>query len=316
MKWKSWILAVAVFVGICCLMDAVFTHTIVLRDPMSDSERIAHLFDDNSDTIPIFGSSKAHGHYIPAEMGLSAYNYGMDAGSFEVTDTFLQIELAKNRTTPVIMELEYWDTEVIGDEGKFIPFVSDPRIHQLLEHYHAMKWRYYLPAIRYFGYYDEFLRNYFTEHMHQLKAADGFREDVPLPPFDPVKLGEFVRERRAAAKTGYYPNAENNRRLLAEITAHPQRLFFLIVSPYHPVFYEHFQNADELAAWEKQLAALPNVVVFDCGRSDYPDELFLDTLHLRRAGSAEFSRKIGNKIRQALAERSRPSHQNLLNNKP
>jgi hypothetical protein len=152
--------------------------------------------------------------------------------------------------------------------------------------------------------------------MHQLKVADGFREDVPLPPFNRDQLGEFVRERRQAGNTGYYPVKANNRELIAEITAHPQRLFFLIVSPYHPVFYEHFQNADQLAAWEKQLAALPNVVVFDCGRSDYPDEMFLDTLHLRRVGSADFSRKIGDKIRQALAERSGRSHQSPHNDKP
>src|SRR6266478_585039 len=113
MRWKTWIMAFAAFVCVCILGDVVFTHCIVFGTPLSGGARIRHLYLDNSDAIPIFGTSKAHGHYSPADMGLNAFNYGMDAASFEVTDVFLQIELAKPRTTPVIIELEYEDTGIL-----------------------------------------------------------------------------------------------------------------------------------------------------------------------------------------------------------
>src|SRR5258708_39530883 len=102
MKWKTWIMAFAVFAGVCILGDVIFTRCVVFGTPLSESARIRHLYLDNSDAIPIFGPSKAHGHYSPADMGINAFNYGMDAASYEVMDVFLQIELAKPRTTPII----------------------------------------------------------------------------------------------------------------------------------------------------------------------------------------------------------------------
>jgi hypothetical protein len=295
-------MAFAAFGCVCILGDAVFTHCIVFGTPLSESARIRHLYLDNSDAIPIFGPSKAHGHYIPADMGINAFNYGMDAASYEVTDVYLQIELAKPRTTPIIIELQHEDSGILGYQGKFIPFVSDPRIRRLLTHFHANEWRYYLPGIRYFGNYETFLQYYLNDHMHVQKVSQGFSELEHPPQFNRAQFDEYVRG-RLAGRTGYFPDEDQNRRLIAHITEHPQRLFFLVSSPYHSSYFAHFQNADKLAAFEEKLAALPNVVLIDWSRLDYPDEYFLDTLHLRREAAAKFSRKLGDKIRQVLQER-------------
>lgn len=303
MKWKTWIMAFVAFAGLCVLADLAFTHAVVFRTPLSDCTRIQHLYLDNSDDIPIFGTSKAHGNYCPADMGINAFNYGMDAASYEVTDVLLQIELAKPRTTPIIIELQHSDTGMLGYQGKYIPFVSDPRFRQLLAHFHAMEWRYYIPGIRYFGHYEYFMQQYLNERMHVQKVSRGFSELVHTPPFEQAKLDEFVRG-RLEARTGYFQDEDQNRRLIARISEHPQRLFFLVFSPYHPSYFTHFQNADKLAAFEDKLAALPNVVLLDWSRLDYPDDYFLDTLHLRRDAASKFSRKLGDKIHQTLRERS------------
>ncbi|HZQ47495.1 MAG TPA: hypothetical protein VFC07_10815 [Verrucomicrobiae bacterium] len=303
MRWKTWILAFLAFASLCILTDLAFTHGVILRTPLSDSSRIRHLYDDNSNDIPIFGTSKAHGNYCPADMGLGAFNYGIDGASYEVTDVLLQIELAKRRTTPIIIELQHVDTGTLGYQGSFIPFVSDPKIRQLLTRFHAMQWRYYLPGIRYFGHYETFLQQYLNGRMRVQKVNQGFSELVHPPPFDRAKLDEFVRG-RLETRTGYFTDEDLNRRLMAQITAHPQRLFFLVVSPYHPSYFTHFQNADKLATFEEKLTVLPNVVLLDWSRLDYPDEYFLDTLHLRRQAAAKFSRKLGDKIREILRARS------------
>ncbi len=303
MRWKTWIGVFAVVAGLGILADAVFTHALLLRIPLLDSSRIRHLYLDNSDDIPIFGTSKAHGNYSPFDMGIPAFNYGMDGASYEVTDVLLQIELAKRRTTPIIVELQYEDTSTLGYQGKYIPFVYDARFGQLLRRFHAMSWRYYVPGVRYFGYYDDFLQIYLNQRLNMQKVTKGFREVVHSELFDRAQMDEYVR-RRLNARNGYFPNEEQNRRLVAHITEHPQRLFFLVISPYHPSYYQNFQNEDKLKAFENKLEALPNVVLIDWGRREYPEEYFLDTLHLRRNGAAKFSREVGDKIRQVLRERN------------
>ena len=127
MKWKTWIIVFVIFAGLDILADAIFTRGILLRNPLEDSSRIHRLYLDNSDDIPIFGTSKARGNYSPADMGVPAFNYGMDGASYEVTDVLLQIELTKRRTTPVIVELQYDDTGTLGarKSSYLLPGTSD-----------------------------------------------------------------------------------------------------------------------------------------------------------------------------------------------
>jgi hypothetical protein len=106
---------------------------------------------------------------------------------------------------------------------------------------------------------------------------------------------------------GYFPNEDQNRRLIAHITEHPQRLFFLVITPYHPSYYVHFQNEEKLKEFEATLATFPNVVVIDWGRMYYPDQSFVDTLHLRREAAANFSQKLRDKINRVLRERNEPA---------
>ncbi len=303
MKWKMWIAAVVAFAGICLLTDWVFTSRVVLGSPLSDSARIRHLYLDNSDDIPIFGTSKAHFHYCPDDMGLRAYDYGIDGASYEVTDVLLQIELAKSRTTPVIIELQHSDTESVGFVGKYIPYVYDPRFRQLLNRFHQISWRFYVPGIRYFGYFDSFLRD---TYLPVFKVSHGFAERLHPKPFDQAEFDKIVRK-DLGIRTGYFPNEDRNRRLIAHITGHPQRLFFLVVSPYHSSYFSHFENSDEFVAFEEKLAAIPNVVLIDWGRLYDSDMPFCDTLHLQREAAADFSRQLGEKIRQTLRERSQPA---------
>lgn len=286
-------------------MDVVTTRFIVLKAPLSDSSRIQHLYEDTSDDIPIFGSSKALGHYCPDDMGIAAFNYGMNGASFEALDVFLQIELAKTRTTPVVVELQFFDTGNLGYEGKFIPFVSDPRFRHLLEHFHAMKWQYYLPGIRYFGNYDVAIQNYVLTLMHVFKVRDGYSELVHVPPFNKAELDELVRK-RLLEDYGYFQDEDQKSRLISHITRHPQRLFILTIAPYHPCNFVHFKNGDQLEAFKARLSALPNVVLLDYSHTEYPEDYWLDTIHLRRPAAAIYSKAVGEKIREILRQRGIP----------
>jgi len=294
-------MALLVFAGSCLLGDWVFTHRIILR-PVSDCGRIQHLCLEDGAEIPVFGTSKIHN----LDMGLNTFNYGMDGTSFEATDVFLQIELAKPKVTPLIVELQFQDAGTLGDEGKYIPFASDPRFQQLLKRFHVLEWRYFVPGIRYFGYYDWYFKDYLNERAHVTKVNRGFVEFLHPRPFDQAKFDEIVRG-RLQLTNGYFPDEDQNRRLIAHITQHPQRLFFLVVSPFHPSCFVHFQNEEKLKAFEARLAAFPNVVVIDWGRMYYPDSSFVDTLHLRHDAAMDFSQKMQDQIGQVLRERNAPA---------
>jgi len=298
-------MAVVAFAGLAGLLDLAVTRLIARSCPLADSYRIQHLFEDNSDAIPIFGNSRALGHYCPADMGIAAFNYGLDGTSFEVMDALLQIELAKTRTTPLIVELQFYDTEALGYEGNFIPFVSDPRIRGVLGHFHALHWWYFLPGFRYFGNYEFYFKSFMLLKLHIFKVSQGFHELTRIPPFDPVQLQEFVRQ-HAGMANGYFQTEDQQHRLIALIKEHPRRLFILTISPYHPCHFIDFKNGDRLAAFKAALSALPNVVLLDNSRQACPDNYWLDTIHLRRPAAAIYSKAVGEKIRAALQERGLP----------
>jgi hypothetical protein len=196
------------------------------------------------------------------------------------------------------------DTGMLGEPSQYIPFVWDPRFHQLLKRFHAMEGRYYIPGIRLFGYYDTLFKDYLNIRHGLFKIGQGYLEMTHPAAFDRAALDRFIQGRRQFT-TGFFPVEDQTRRLLAHITGHPERLFFLVVTPFHPTYYQHFQNETKFKDYEARLAAHTNVVVIDWGRMPYPEESFLDTLHLRQDADRDFSRKLGEKIREVLRERNK-----------
>jgi hypothetical protein len=292
--------ALAMLLGVA---DYAFTRWAIYENPAGNAGRVHHLMHEMDDEIPIFGSSKVYYDYVPAEMGINAYNYGLDGASYEVTDTFLEIELAKHKTTPIILDLKTEAEHDIGDPSTYIPFAFDARIRSLLERSDAMVWRYVVPGIRYFGYYDSYLKELINDRAQVMRRVErGFSHEKYWS-FDRARLDDAVRQ-RLQSRNGYFPDEEQNRRLVERIRRHPERLFFLVYSPVHSSCFTNFQNADEFAAFKNRLAALPNAVVLDYSHSDYPDEWFKDTNHLLYDGAVDFSRRVGERIRLEIRERA------------
>ncbi len=303
MRWKAWMGVAVLLAATCLAADRACERWLLARMPSYDTNRLLHIYHEADDEIPIFGTSKVGTKYDPAELGLKCYNYGMNGISYEVTDVLLGLELERKKTTPIIIEPEYEDPEGLGDTAKYIPLLWDPHMRQLLERFHQMSWRYYVPGLRYFGWYDSYLRAYTYQRAENLwSIRDGYVYKEKEPPFDRAALDMFVA-RRLQSRTGYFPNEDQERRLLSHITTHPERLFFLVYSPHHPSFFAHFQNEDKLKLFHEKLRAIPNVVLIDWSRMEYPDEQFLDTVHLRQGAAKDFSRKLGEKIREVLRER-------------
>jgi hypothetical protein len=303
---KHWVLALILFSAVAAFADYAFTRWAIYENRSSDAGRLYHLAAERGDEIPIFGSSKVYHDYVPAEMGVNAYNYGFDGVSYEVTDALLDIELAKHKTTPVVIDLKPQAEHGIGDPATYIPLAFDARIRRLLRATGSMAWRYYVPGIRYFGYYDEYLKEWINDRAGLMRTVErGFSHEKYWS-FDRARLDAAVRQ-RVKGPNGYFPDETQNERLITHIREHPERLFFLVYSPVHESCFTNFQHIEQFDAFKARLAALPNAVVLDFERSGYPDEWFKDTNHLLYDGALDFSRRLGDTIRETLQRAGPPT---------
>jgi hypothetical protein len=299
MTFRPWIFAVLVFAAVSTSVDFLITHWAIYDNPSGDAGRLYHFVNENDDEVPIFGSSKVYYDYIPAEMGINAYNYGLDGASYEVVDTFLQIELAKHKAGPIIIDLKPESEHGIGDTSAYIPFIFDSRIRMLLERSDSMVWRYYIPGIRYFGYYDFYAKEFINDRAQLMRKVErGFSYEKYWT-FDRIRLDDAIRKRRQGPN-GYFPDDDQNARLIETIGRHPERLFLLVYSPVHSSCFTNFQNDEQFTAFKGRLNSLPNAIVMDFEQTNYPDEWFKDTNHLLYEGAADFSRKLGAAVRAAL----------------
>ena len=292
------------FAGISAAADYVFTRWAIYENSSSNAGRIYHLMQESGDEIPIFGSSKVYYDYIPAQMGINAYNYGLDGTSYEVTDAFLEIELAKHKTSPIIIDLKPQAEHGIGDPNAYVPFAFDSRIRQLLETSDSMVWRYYIPGIRYFGYYDYYLKELINNRAQLMRKVERGFSYEKFWTFDRARLDDAIRL-RMQGPNGYFPDTAQESRLLDRIKQHPERLFFLVYSPVHSSCFTNFQNLEQFNAYKERLGSLQNAVVIDLERTNYPDQWFKDTNHLLYEGAVDFSRDLGVRIREVMRVRGK-----------
>ncbi len=302
MKLSPWAYVIGLFAIIALTSDFLFTRWAIYNNPSSNAGRIYHLIQEQGDEIPILGSSKVYYDYIPSKMGINAYNYGLDGASYEVTDTFLQIELAKHKTSPIIVDLKPESEHGIGDPSTFIPFVFDSRIRGLLNDTASMAWRFRLPGLRYFGYYDYYLKELLNDRAHLMRTVERGFSNEKYWTFDRARLDRAVRL-RMQGPNGYFPDAQQNHRLIDHIKQHPERLFLLVYSPVHSSCFVNFHDREGFEAFKAELASLPNALVIDWQQSNYPDEWFKDTNHLLYEGAVDFSTRLGAKIREVLRAR-------------
>ncbi|MGA2776340.1 MAG: hypothetical protein ABSF94_02210 [Steroidobacteraceae bacterium] len=305
MNHRLWALMIVAFLCSSVAADFSFTRWAIYQNASGDAGRLYHLMHENADEVPVFGASKAYYDYVPAELGLNVYNYGLDGSGLDVVDAYLEIELAKQKTTPIIIDLEPEAVHDIGDVSAFIPFAFDPRIRRLLDRSNSMIWRFYVPGVRYFGYYDYYLKEFINDRVQLMRKVDrGFSYEKYWA-FDRARLDDAVRK-RLQGPNGYFPDEKQNARLIERVKQHPERIFFLVYSPVHASCFANFQNLGRFDAFKAQLSALPNAVVIDDQRLAFRDQWFKDTHHLLHDGAVEFSRKLSAQITEALYSRRAP----------
>jgi hypothetical protein len=301
-KIKSWLLAAAAFAVWAVLLDFLWTRFVINGSPITEAARISHLIHEHGSEIPIFGASTAYQDYVPEILGDDFFNYGLNGISSDVVNALLQIEVKKDKQTPILVGLCALDINaVMGEPSSYAPFARRPEIRQLLEGYGRMEWRYWVPGLRYFGYYDMYIRDYPSEYIFKTKrTVRGFLSDVKPRPQDLVNLhGDIAHRLEVGGEFCATPRQDSV--LFDIIKSAPKRTFIMVYSPLHSSCFAKFKNRETFVRHLEKLRSFPNVVVLDCSQMELPDECFVDTEHMNQKGAAEFSRRLADRLRTIRA---------------
>lgn len=282
--------------ALCLLVDWGMREFVIFRTPMHGAAKIHRSITRVSPEIPILGSSRALGSYLPDSISLSSYNYGVNGTGFDLVDLFLSLDLARSHSKmPVIINFDYdMFKPDLGDLNNYIPHVEQPVVRRLLKSHGDWQWWYQIPGIRFFNSYDSYVKDQINLRVGLTKVASlgaALEKNV-------IPEGQFEKlvQERLEKPQEWRVDKEQEARLLEHFASRPDREFYLVAAPYHWSFYEGFIGMDEARAWLRGVDALPNVRVIEVDGRDWPDDLFVNTTHINYAGAVQFSTMLRDSI--------------------
>lgn len=268
-----------------------FEHLIVMDGETSGAYKIRRIIKENHpDEIPIFGSSRAEGGYLPDSLGANFYNYGLSGSCADVTTFFMRQECKKKKNKPwIIVNIELNGiVRLYGNIANFIPNTGNKDIRTILGKDHRAYYR--IPFLRYFGQYEFYLRDYLNNKMQLTKAVNkgAAIEKKNMPP---EEFAALVVQRK---KEGEVFDIDST--LLQEFTdviaSHPEREFILVVAPYHKSYYESYRTPAVAKAFFDLILSYPNTHVIDMGHLPLDDDMYFNTTHIRLNGAVVFCRAL------------------------
>ena len=281
---------------LCFVVDRLFFTQVILKNTTAGSYKTWRMFNETlPDEIPILGSSRAAGSYVSELIDPKCYNYGIEKTMHTLVSIFLEEELKKNRTTPIIIN---WDYEFFRDDkgniAHFIPSVDQAPIANYIGK--DMRWFYHYPAVRFFNVYDDYVKSYVGERSGSSKISNGgfFVTFSPTP----EQFQRMADVRRKSIFT--WEDQPEKQAAWETLLASTQRSVVLVVAPYHASYYESFRNMEGAQAYLAKLDALPNVTVLDYGRMAFPDSAYQNTTHVNYSGAVAFSKALGSKLKEVV----------------
>lgn len=317
-------LFLVLFLSMAMLFDLVLEREFIFRDPNANTSKIRRLSTSNDpEEIPVFGSSKGRSGFIPDTLGATVFNYAMEKCNYDVIELLLDMELAKPRTSTVVIEFNHRffvpSPEHTINTSTFIPNLDQPLVRDYLKRKGRWNFRFDLPGFRYFGSALEYVRSGFRESTGQRKIfsrgglfmaavppSQVFSSQVNARRFE-VEQHEDLEHRishveeaisiderhklRYLRLTHLFTEPEDRVRLFeAQLASRPDRNILIVVTPYHPSELAGVWNYDRMVAkfreWE---ARFPHVHVYNYAEMALPDDHFKNTSHLNLAGARAFS---------------------------
>lgn len=283
----------------CWVLDLATTRYLIMPARSAGAYKVHRMFtEEDPQEVPILGSSRAAGSYVPELIDPNAFNYGIEKTEHELLEVMLARELRKSRSTPILIN---WDLEMyrhsIGNVAHFVPNLGHAEVRRYMQE--ELRWYHRFPGVRYFGLYDEYLRAALGERSTGNARSRGGVFD--RTPYDARRFAKLV-QRRLEANARWVDPAGRDSTLL-RLLGGAERPIVIVVAPYHAACFTNYQGLAEAQRYLQRLDALPNVTVLDHGRDPLPDDHYLNTTHVNETGARVFSAALGAEWRRLFPER-------------
>ncbi|MEY3443606.1 MAG: hypothetical protein RLZZ519_1887 [Bacteroidota bacterium] len=278
----------------CFGLDWVIQTQLIRQTSTHGTNKLFRIQEAHPDEIPIFGSSRAQCSYIPDSLGRNFYNYGINGIGFAVMDIFLKQELAhQNKKTPIILNFDYQMFGYqMGDLNSYLPHSEIPEVKDLLIRNETYSNHLRIPGIRYYGAIDAFIKDRLNERL-QLTKAINKGAAIEKAVTAPAQMAVLVQKRRDSTER-FDPRPELVDTLCKRIEMHPNRMFYIVVAPYHAAYYASIPDIDQKKAkyTMDRLDAFPNAKLINFDTREWPDSLFFNTSHVSQLGAIKMSQML------------------------
>ena len=283
---------IIVFIGL--IIDFLFYNLIILKtDSLPAYKYYKMLNEYNEHEIPILGSSRALGSYVPSLINQDAFNYGMDGSGFSSILFMLDEELKKDKKSNIIINLDFNNMNLDKESAyKIIPIYNEAK--ELIP---SKNFLYTIPFVRFFGNYMYYVRFHLRTKVDITKIHDkgGLFE---IQKKSKVQFLKDVAKRKQDSIS--FNINKNSINLLTNLILKTEREIWFIVAPYHTSFLSMLSNntKKEIELFVQLLERFDNVKILDYSTLfNKNEDYFFDTTHITYEGAKVFSKIIKNRLK-------------------
>jgi hypothetical protein len=272
------------------ISNKLFEKYIILNSEISGAYKVNKLINKlNPLEIPIFGSSRAEGSYIPDFIDKNIFNYGMSSTQEDVTLSLLMIELKKKKTTPVIINFDLDGVNSnIGDISNYLYNSDNEIIKNLIEDKIKPFQSNFL--LKYYGNYEFYAKNYLNNKFNFTKYTNK-GASVEKNILTKNDFNKLVLERMSTVNHFNNDSSITNK-LLHIISENNNRKFIFVIAPYHKSYFQNFNSFSRLNKFVFELKKHKNIYLIDFKDENYLDTFFINTTHLNYQGAIKFSKAL------------------------
>ena len=284
---------------ICYVLGFAVEKTIVFNSETIGASKINRILSHNyEEEIPIFGSSRAEGSFIPDSLGEDFYNYGIRGTLGDVWLFFIEQELSKNKqNVPLLISLDIEGLKYrLGGLDSYIPNSNNSDIKKLLGD--DYEFHFALPFVKYFGRLEYYLNTYLNDKISYSKAVSKGGA-FTLQGLTKEQFSKAV-DTRKQTEQDFNNEVLLESKLLNMIDLNKNREFVFVISPYHESYFHLYKGSQQLSSFLNKIDSRINSHVFDFSKMFSEDKYFYNTTHVNFTGAKGFSRV----LRDSLVSRN------------
>ena len=233
------------------------------------------------DEIPIFGSSRALGNFVPSIISPKCFNYGCNGMGKEEITFLMNVAAKRNSGKSVIVNFDPWQSE----SGS--PFVGD---YRLAPESKQLSLKECIPGIRFHG----ALRSSITEFLNSRKAVTKVIDHGAelLKNSRNADEWKIINTRQIAQR--YFLNPTVDEPFESVIHAFSPRKVYIVICPCSSHWTDLYTGLNKLNQYLEHLKNVcPNTIVINLFEdSSFSDDDFADATHLNINGARKLSQKV------------------------